>query len=184
MHINDIENIMNYLFSAALKKCGNFEDAEDLTSETLLAALKYPNEIQDIKKWLSGVLNHKYYDMLRHKYKLPTVSINLITEAYPTLRKNRQMCRVLTKYVVKWRIFRESIVRLLSAIILTAKRCRTLPKSLVSQKVQCCQGCPQAESRYGKDLILWNDMKSKAISLNGLGLPVTAVWGLMVSHGH
>ena len=40
MHINDIENIMNYLFSAALKKCGNFEDAEDLTSETLLAALK------------------------------------------------------------------------------------------------------------------------------------------------
>ena len=49
MHINDIENIMNYLFSAALKKCGNFEDAEDLTSETMLAALKYPNEIKDIK---------------------------------------------------------------------------------------------------------------------------------------
>ena len=40
MHINDIENIMNYLFSAALKKCGNFEDAEDLTSETLLAAIR------------------------------------------------------------------------------------------------------------------------------------------------
>ena len=68
---------MKFLFSAALKKCGNFEDAEDLTSETLLAALKYPREIKDIKKWLSGVLNHKYYDMLRRKYKLPTVSINL-----------------------------------------------------------------------------------------------------------
>ena len=80
MHINDIENTMNYLFSAALKKCGNFEEAEDLTSETLLAALKYPKEIKDIKKWLSGVLNHKYYDMLRRKYKLPTVSINLISE--------------------------------------------------------------------------------------------------------
>ena len=182
MHINDIENIMNYLFSAALKKCGNFEDAEDLTSETLLAALKYPNEIQDIKKWLSGVLNHKYYDMLRHKYKLPTVSINLITEDIPDFEE--EQADVPSADVVKWRIFRESIVRLLSAIILTAKRCRTLPKSLVSQKVQCCQGCPQAESRYGKDLILWNDMKSKAISLNGLGLPVTAVWGLMVSHGH
>ncbi|MGN0633766.1 MAG: hypothetical protein ACI4JW_07830 [Oscillospiraceae bacterium] len=38
MHINDIEKIMDYLFSVALKKCGNFEDAEDLTSETLLAA--------------------------------------------------------------------------------------------------------------------------------------------------
>lgn len=80
MHINDIENVMNYLFSAALKKCGNFEDAEDLTSETLLAALKYPDEIKDIKKWLSAVLNNKYYDMLRKKYKLPTVSINLISD--------------------------------------------------------------------------------------------------------
>ena len=89
MHINDIENIMNYLFSAALKKCGNFEDAEDLTSETLLAALKYPKEIKDIKKWLSGVLNHKYYDMLRRKYKLPTVSINLITEDIPDFEEEQ-----------------------------------------------------------------------------------------------
>lgn len=89
MHINDIENTMNYLFSAALKKCGNFEDAEDLTSETLLAALKYPNEIKDIKKWLSGVLNHKYYDMLRRKYKLPTVSINLITEDIPDFEEEQ-----------------------------------------------------------------------------------------------
>lgn len=80
MHINDIENIMNYLFSAALKKCGNFDDAEDLTSEVLLAALKYPKEIRDIKKWLSAVLNRKYYDMLRRKYKLPTVSISLVPE--------------------------------------------------------------------------------------------------------
>lgn len=39
MQINDIENIIEYLFSVALKKCENFEDAEDLTSETLLAAL-------------------------------------------------------------------------------------------------------------------------------------------------
>ena len=46
MHINDIELHMNYLFSAALKKCGNFEDAEDLTSEVLLAALSSPKEIK------------------------------------------------------------------------------------------------------------------------------------------
>lgn len=80
MRINDIENTMNALFSAALKKCGNFADAEDLTSETLLAALKYPKEIKDLKKWLSTVLNHKYYDMLRRKYKLPTVSMHLVSE--------------------------------------------------------------------------------------------------------
>ena len=89
MQIENIEKTMNYLFSAALKKCGNFEDAEDLTSETLLAALKYPKEIKDIKKWLSGVLNHKYYDMLRRKYKLPTVSINLITEDIPDFEEEQ-----------------------------------------------------------------------------------------------
>ena len=40
------------------------------------------------------------------------------------------------------------------------------------------------ELPFGIHWYHWNDMKSKAISLNGLGLPVTAVWGLMVSHGH
>jgi len=82
MNITNIEQHINYLFSAALKKCGNFEDAEDLTSEVLLAALSYPKEIKDIKSWLSVVLNHKYYDMLRKKYKQPTVSINLIDESF------------------------------------------------------------------------------------------------------
>ena len=78
MNITNIEQHMNYLFAAALKKCGNFQDAEDLTSEVLLAALHYPREIQDIKSWLSSVLNHKYYDMLRKKYKQPMVSINAL----------------------------------------------------------------------------------------------------------
>ena len=89
MHINDIENVMNYLFSAALKKCGNFEDAEDLTSEVILAVMKYPNEIRDMKKWLSAVLNHKYYDMLRRKYKLPTISINLISDDIPEFKEEQ-----------------------------------------------------------------------------------------------
>ncbi len=80
MNTTNIKQHMNYLFSAALKKCGNFQDAEDLTSEVLLAALSYPKEITDKKAWLSMVLNHKYYDMLRRKYKLPTVSINVLFE--------------------------------------------------------------------------------------------------------
>lgn len=90
MQINDIENIIEYLFSAALKKCENFEDAEDLTSETLLAALNCQTEIKNMKKWLSSVLNHKYYDMLRRKYKLPTVSINLVSEDIPNFPDFRE----------------------------------------------------------------------------------------------
>ena len=80
MNSNDIEKFTHYLFSAALKKCGNFEDAEDLASEVILAALNYHGEIQDLKSWLSSVLNHKYYDMLRRKYKLPTISIQQVPE--------------------------------------------------------------------------------------------------------
>lgn len=80
MQLPEIQNYTEYLFRVALKKCGNITDAEDLTQEVLLAALQYPREISDIKSWLSMVLNHKYYDMLRRRYKLPTVSIDLIPE--------------------------------------------------------------------------------------------------------
>lgn len=66
------------MFSAALKKCKNISDAEDLTQEVLLAALQSTVEISNIKLWLSTVLNHKYYDMLRRKYRLPTISIDFI----------------------------------------------------------------------------------------------------------
>lgn len=44
MRATELEQHMNYLFSVALKKCGNFQDAEDLTSEVLLAAISYPKE--------------------------------------------------------------------------------------------------------------------------------------------
>ena len=71
---------MEYLFAAALKKSGSLNDAEDLTQEVLLAALQYPKEIIDMKAWLSKVLNNKFYDMLRVKYKLPTISIDFIPD--------------------------------------------------------------------------------------------------------
>ncbi len=80
MPLPDIQHYMEYLFRAALKKCGNLDDAKDLTQEVLLAALQYPKEITEIKSWLCMVLNHKYYDLLRRKYKLPMVSFDLIPE--------------------------------------------------------------------------------------------------------
>ena len=51
------------LLSAALNKCGNLEDAQDLTQDTLLAALTYlsnGNPINDIRGWLLTVLNRKF----------------------------------------------------------------------------------------------------------------------------
>ena len=79
MHVPEIHRYTGDLFRAALKKCGSLDDAEDLAQEVLLAALQYPKEIANLKSWLSMVLNHKYCDMLRRKYKLPTVSIDLVT---------------------------------------------------------------------------------------------------------
>lgn len=80
---HEILNYAEYLFSAALKKSGNLSDAEDLTQETLLAALAYQNrggEIANMQSWLAATLNHKWADMLRRRYKLPTVSIDAVTE--------------------------------------------------------------------------------------------------------
>lgn len=80
---NEITNYAEYLLSAALKKSGNLTDAEDLTQEVLLAALSYLNRggiITNMQSWLSSTLNHKWSDMLRKKYKFPTVSIDMVSD--------------------------------------------------------------------------------------------------------
>lgn len=80
---NEITNYVEYLFSIALKKCNNINDAEDLTQDTLLAAIQFINrggKIQNMKYWLSSVLSNKWNDALRRKYKLPIVSIDEIPD--------------------------------------------------------------------------------------------------------
>ena len=81
MQTTEIQKYAEHLFQIALAKCQNFSDAEDLTQETLLAALQYQKPIYDMKAWLGTVLNRKYYDMLRKKYKLPVVSMDIVPEA-------------------------------------------------------------------------------------------------------
>ncbi len=71
------------LFNLALKKCGDVNDAEDLTQDTLLAAFQYINrgrEISNIKYWLASVLSNKWNEYLRKKYKLPLVSMDVIID--------------------------------------------------------------------------------------------------------
>lgn len=73
-----LEQEMDFLLSAALRKCKNLQDAEDLAQETMLAALSYEargGRIRDIRPWLVSVLDRKYCDMLRRQYRRPTVSI-------------------------------------------------------------------------------------------------------------
>ena len=78
MQSKELENYIEFLLSAALQRCGNIYDAEDLTQDTLLAALSYMargRDIQDVKAWLLVVMGRKFNDMLRKRYKQPIVSI-------------------------------------------------------------------------------------------------------------
>ncbi len=75
-----IQKYTELLFRAALKKCGNFSDAEDLTQETLCCYFQCKKPIKEPIAWLKTVMYRKYYDLLRRKYKLPTVSFDLVPE--------------------------------------------------------------------------------------------------------
>lgn len=67
---------LEYLMAAAISKCGSLTDAEDLVQETVLAALKQKDAaIENPRAWLTTVMTRRYYDMLRRKYQLPTVTI-------------------------------------------------------------------------------------------------------------
>ena len=73
-----IQDQMEFLLSAALHKCGNLQDAEDLAQETILAALLYEakgKHIDNIRPWLIAVMNRKYCDILRRRYRQPFVSM-------------------------------------------------------------------------------------------------------------
>lgn len=69
MH-EDITQHIEYLFAITLKKCENIDDAEDLTQETMLAALLYLERggiISNMKYWLTSTLSHKWSDMLKRR---------------------------------------------------------------------------------------------------------------------
>ncbi len=120
MKNKNLENHIDFLFLAALQKCGNTYDAEDLTQETLLSALSYMakgKEIQDMKAWLLVVLGRKFNDMLRKKYRHVTVGIG---EDFDIIDENSYIefnleedegehVRKALAYLIK--IYREVIVR-------------------------------------------------------------------------
>lgn len=65
MQSKELENYIEFLLSAALQRCGNIYDAEDLTQDTLLAAMSYMargRDIQDVKAWLLVVMGRKFND--------------------------------------------------------------------------------------------------------------------------
>ena len=78
MQNSEIQKYLDFLLSAAIRKCGDISEAEDLVQETILAALTYEScggQIDNMKSWLLTVMNRRFYDSLRRKYNLATVSV-------------------------------------------------------------------------------------------------------------
>ncbi len=110
-----VTQYMDYLFSVALQKTGDIAEAEDLTQEVMLAALSYlrsGKKIENVKSWLLSTLGHKWNDMLRKKYKLPTVSIDAVTDMpeEETAQDDREASQVRRAVAYLARLQREVIV--------------------------------------------------------------------------
>lgn len=79
MKTEDILKFYDDLNRLAASKCESRYDAEELVSETMLAAVAFVSRggtIEHPKTWLANTLMHKYNDSLRRKYRRP-VTVNL-----------------------------------------------------------------------------------------------------------
>ena len=74
MKKEELTELADDLLHIAISKSDSLEDAQDLVQNTLLEgllAIQKGKEIQCAKSWLITVLNRKYYDLLREKYRKP-----------------------------------------------------------------------------------------------------------------
>ncbi|MCH5348493.1 MAG: sigma-70 family RNA polymerase sigma factor, partial [Oscillospiraceae bacterium] len=110
----------DFLLRYAARKCGNISDAQDLVQETLLAALTALEKgkvIDDPTAWLTVVLNRKYYDMLRRKYRKPVVSLDVTEDipiddpVYDRIEKSAEAEEIRRCIAYQSRIYRQVLVR-------------------------------------------------------------------------
>ena len=74
MEIEEMLAQADCLMHIAVSKCDSWEDAQDLVQETIfdgLHAIRKGVDINNARNWLCTVLNRKYYDLLREKYRKP-----------------------------------------------------------------------------------------------------------------
>ncbi len=76
MRTEELLEHADYLLDVAASKCDSWDDAQDLVQSTLLEgllAVRNGRKIDNARNWLVTVLNRRYYDMLRGKYRKPLV---------------------------------------------------------------------------------------------------------------
>lgn len=104
----------DYLLELALFKTNNFEDAEDLVQETLIAGfdiVKKGIEVQNPKTYLTGILNHKATDKLRQKYSKPVSFYGVLPDFQNLQSSDKSAVQEIVEAEDKEKI-RKCIVRL------------------------------------------------------------------------
>src|SRR5574343_1530578 len=77
MAIHTLENHRTYLYRFALLQLRDPQLAEDVTQETLLAALEQSADFagkSSVKTWLTGILKFKIIDVIRQHQKEPVAT--------------------------------------------------------------------------------------------------------------
>ncbi len=94
MTYDEIMKYYDYLMRLATSQCNSQSDAEDLVSDTLLAAFACMHRreiIEHPKTWLANTLYHKHNDNLRKKYRTP-VTVCLDERSEIAAEKDEEYC--------------------------------------------------------------------------------------------
>ena len=92
----DLAPCMAALRRRAARLAGNRADADDLVQETLKRALTYMDgraDIANVQAYLSTVLNHAYYDLVRQHPSRDTVPLEDAILVSPPVQVERLQCR-------------------------------------------------------------------------------------------
>lgn len=119
MNKTELTEYADFLLNAAMRKCSDHADAQDLAQDTLLAALAAmkTGSIENPKAWLTAVLSRKYYDLLRRKYNKPTVSFDVAEEipargeVYEDIEKSEEAEEIRRCLAYLSKLYREVMVR-------------------------------------------------------------------------
>ncbi len=162
----DKMNLTEYadpLLDAALYRCGNIADAQDLVQDTLLAALTVmaKKPLNDPKAWLMTVLNRKYYDMLRRKYNKPTVSFEVTEDIpdggglYETVEKSEEAEEIRRCLAYLTVLYREVMVR----YYMHGEKVRDIAASLGISENTVKSRLDAGRKRIGKEFAMENYSK-------------------------
>lgn len=129
---------MDWLYRQALRLCGHTADAQELTQDTLLGALQYPGEPENPQAFLMTLLRRRHADMLRRKYRLPTMLIGDVPDTAVQASPDDDEAAALrreTAYLAGK--YREAIVRhyLLGEPVADVARALDIPRGTVLSRL-------------------------------------------------